>query len=369
MTITIVLWMLSGLLIPSEGVQPTVETKEKTALMLVQTKLQKAQSVQLSLTVQGQVEPNRIVLIRSDIEGRIDALYVAEGDWVEQGTTLARIAIEDRKIKLTKEKAQLTSRQQSLTRIKALSKENFQSKSALEDAFAALKSAEANVAQIEFEIKKLDIKAPFSGILDERMIEEGGYIAKNGEIGRFVENNPLIVSVQVAQQNIQKVRLGALAQVSLATGDKREGKIHYISPLAQESTRTFKVEILIENEDRSIPAGISAEIELPTEKVTGHFVSPAILSLDASGQIGVKVVDEQHIVKFYPVDIIQANTQGVWISGLPDVSEIITIGQGFVDAGTTVEVKRVSRQSDVQTQSQDQDQSTMPAKSTDKKAV
>lgn len=343
MAVMLVLWMASGLLTPRETSVSEANEVEKEQLMLVQTEIQKAQTVQLSLTVQGQVEPNRSVMVRSDIEGRIKDILVDEGKWVDAGTTLVRLAIEDRQIKLDREKALLDSRKKAFSRAQALSHENYQSKSVFEETYAALKAAEANVAHIQFEINKLNIKAPFSGVLDSRMVEQGGYVSANGEIGRFVENSSLIVVVQVAQQNIQQVRVGAEATVVFATGETRQGKVKHISMLAKESTRTFRVEVLVANSDRSIPAGISAEVEIPTTEIEGHFVSPAVLGLDDKGEMGIKTVDENNVVAFYPVSIMKAATAGVWVKGLPDAARIITIGQGFVEAGTKVKVEQVAR--------------------------
>ncbi len=342
MALFIIIWMASGVLRTSEENSVSATNSESSQKMLVQTEMQTAQKVQLSLTVQGQVEPSREVEIRSDIPGRITEVLVEEGEWVESGTVLVRMDMEDRRIKLEKEKALLQSRQKNYTRVQALATGNFQSESGLEDAYTALKAAEASVAQIEFEINKLDIKAPFSGVLDIRMVEQGSHVQANGEVARFVDNSPLVVVVPVAQQNIQQISLGVEADVIFATGETRHGVVRYISPLASESTRTFRVEIAVDNADRAIPAGISAEVKIPTEEVAGHFISAANLSLDSSGQMGVKVVNTANTVAFYPVSIIQAATDGVWINGLPKTAQIITVGQGFVEAGEEVDVKQVN---------------------------
>lgn len=340
MTAAIILWMASGLIsTPEKNISPAATAKNEQ-LMLVETQWQAAKTVQLTLTVQGYVEPKRTVKIRSDVAGYVSQVLIKEGEWVENNTVLLRLAPEDKLIKLDKEKALLLSKEQSYARAKKLSEENLQSKSALEEAYAALKSAQANLAQIEFEIEKLAIKAPFDGILNMRLVEEGSYISANSDIAQFVDNNTLTVVIPVAQQNIQQLRLGGQAQVSFATGEVKQGVINHISVLANENTRTFSVEIIVENNDRKIPAGISAEINVPLAEVIGHFISPAILGLDNNGQMGVKTVGENNIVIFHTITIIQANSQGIWVSGLPENAQIITVGQGFVEAGNKVETQQ-----------------------------
>jgi|SRR5690554_2963934 len=344
MSVVIVVWMASGLLrAPKENVAKT-PAEQASERMLVKVRAQTAKRVQLELTVQGHVEPNREVVIRSDIAGRIAEVLVKEGQWVKAGTVLVRMDTEDREIRLAKEKALLESRQKAYQRVQSLAKDNFQSKSDIEDRFAALKAAEASVAQIELEIKQLAIRAPFAGTIDMRMVEKGAYVVANGEIARFVDNNPLVVAVPVAQQNIQKVAKGSKVLVRFATGEEKTGTLRYISPLANQSTRTFRVEVEVDNADSAIPAGISAEAVIPTGEIMGHFVSPAILSLDEDGQIGVKTVEEDNVVAFYPITILQSSTKGVWVKGLPESAKIITVGQGFVESGVQVKVSMEEEQ-------------------------
>ncbi|MGB3620250.1 MAG: efflux RND transporter periplasmic adaptor subunit [Ketobacter sp.] len=335
----LVIWMATGLLgkpDATEQVQTPAEKTEKR--VLVQTQTQNSQPVQLELTVQGHVEPNREVIIRSDIAGRVQDVLVEDGQHVEAGTLLVRFDMEDRKSKLAKEEALLESRRQAYSRTEKLGNVNFQSKSAIEDAFAALKEAEANVAEIRNEINKLEVRAPFAGVVDRRAVEKGAYLLANGEIARFVDNNPLKVVVPIAQQNIKQLSKGVTSEVDFAIGQKRPGTLKFISPLANEQTRTFRVEISVDNPGYEIPAGISAEVKIPTSRVSGHFVSPAILALDEQGRMGIKTVDDTSSVIFNPVSIIQATKDGIWVEGLPDSARIITVGQGFVEAGAKVDV-------------------------------
>ena len=337
MFLAIVIWMASGLFFTVKDEQSLSSQKEVGDRMLVETRLLEAEPVQLNLTIQGHVEPLRHIAIHNDVGGRIAKIFVHEGTWVKAGTLLFQLDIEDREIKLAKENAILLSRQKSYDRAQTLVKQNLQAQSALEDDFAALKTAQANVAQIEFEISKLTIRAPFDGVIDTLFVEQNSYVSANSQLASFVDNSKLVVVVPVAQHSVRQVTLGTLATVKFATGEEEQGKVRFISPVAQESTRTIRVEIVIDNVDRKIFAGVSAEVIVPTQMLDGHFVSPAILVLDAAGQIGVKSVDNDDTVVFTPVTIIKASPQGVWIKGLPSTVEIITIGQGFVEAGVKVD--------------------------------
>ncbi|MEL6680880.1 MAG: efflux RND transporter periplasmic adaptor subunit, partial [Pseudomonadota bacterium] len=118
---------------------------------------------------------------------------------------------------------------------------------------------------------------------------------------------------------------------------ERTGTVAFLGTSADADTRTFLTEITVENADGVIPAGVSAEIRVPTGEVEAHFLSPAILSLDTDGTLGVKTVDGQDRVVFNRVEIVRAQTDGIWVSGLPESARIITIGQGFVNDGEVVD--------------------------------
>ncbi|MBF7073468.1 efflux RND transporter periplasmic adaptor subunit [Glaciecola sp. MH2013] len=339
MTLIIVLWMASGIFSSNDGVEEEKKPTQANQKMLVQVEDKNAERVFLTLTIQGQVEPNRQVSIRSDLKGRIASLKFEEGDFVQAGEVLASLDIEDREIRLERQKALLKSRQESYKRTKTLSQSSLQSQSMLEDAFAELKAAESELAQLEFEISKLNILAPFDGIVESRTVEAGSFVNENAEIAQLVDNRTLKVIAPVAQRDIQKVSLGKLATIKLATGEELAGKVSFISPVANQSTRTFRVEILLDNENGDLPAGMSAEIHIPTVEVNAHFISPAILALDTAGNIGVKTVTDNAKVEFHSIDIVKSETAGLWVTGLPPRARIITIGQGFVEAGAAVDIQ------------------------------
>ena len=100
---------------------------------------------------------------------------------------------------------------------------------------------------------------------------------------------------------------------------------------AASETRTFLAEIEVINEDGAIPAGISAEVVIPTGDVVAHFLSPSIVSLDTDGTLGVKTVNDKSIVEFFPITVVKAQIDGIWVTGLPEIVDVITVGQGYVN--------------------------------------
>jgi multidrug efflux system membrane fusion protein len=115
------------------------------------------------------------------------------------------------------------------------------------------------------------------------------------------------------------------------------GTIRYIAPVADEATRTFNVELEIDNTDGSLRAGMTAELMIPAETIYAQKISPSLLTLDDEGNLGVKIVNDSGIVEFHTADIAMSSSEGVWIAGLPHSANIITVGQGFVNVGVFVD--------------------------------
>ncbi|GAM61787.1 membrane fusion protein [Vibrio ishigakensis] len=85
-----------------------------------------------------------------------------------------------------------------------------------------------------------------------------------------------------------------------------------------------------------IPSGVSAEVGLELETKMAVKITPAMLALDEEGNLGVKTLEQEDVIKFVPIQIVKAEQDGVWLSGLGDKVDIVTTGQGFVRDGDRV---------------------------------
>ena len=155
-------------------------------------------------------------------------------------------------------------------------------------------------------------------------------------MGRLVDITPLTVAIQVPQQSLTRLAVGQSATVRFITGEEREGTVTFVGTSAASETRTFLAEIEVANDDGAIPAGISAEVIIPTGEALAHFLSPSIVSLNTEGTLGVKTVNAENVVEFFSIQVVRAKIDGIWITGLPDTVDVITVGQGYVNEDETV---------------------------------
>ena len=128
--------------------------------------------------------------------------------------------------------------------------------------------------------------------------------------------------------------------VKVITNDGQEfqGQITFISSSADEMMHTFDIEIAIPNPLGKIKDGQTAKVILFASPEPAHIVPLSILRLDEAGNIGVRVVNKDSLVEFYTVEIIQDTEKGVWVTGLPFNSRIITVGQDYVNNNQKVDI-------------------------------
>ena len=99
-----------------------------------------------------------------------------------------------------------------------------------------------------------------------------------------------------------------------------------------------QIEISIPNPLRKIKDGQTAKVIVSATPEPAHIVPLSILRLDETGNVGVRVVNKDNLVEFYRVEIIQDTEKGVWVSGLPFNSRIITVGQDYVNNNEKVDI-------------------------------
>ena len=114
--------------------------------------------------------------------------------------------------------------------------------------------------------------------------------ARGDPVATFVDNTSLIVTGSIAEQDAGFVRVGENATAVLVTGQEVKGRIRYLAPVAEESTRTFTVELEIPNPGGKLPAGVTTEMRISGGEVLAYRIAPSLLTLDANGELGIKTV-------------------------------------------------------------------------------
>ena len=339
-----------------------------------------------SIELQGQTTHNKKIDVKSETTGNIIDIAFKRGDKVSKGDELIKISIENRKELLNSAKKDLDrlnkelelneknkinrlSQNKELIKLyeiefasaKQLIDKGLSSKSKLslasfnlanarsdqEDILITFESQQSSIGaqianvksqlkNIELDIDKTVINSPFSGIISDKMIEESEYITPGNIMFTIIDLNPIKIQGYLSEFDVNKVSLGTKAIIENTNGLKKNGTISFISPSAETSTRTFEITIEADNADLSFKSGITTKITIAGSELKAHKIPPSILTLQDDGTVGVKAVNDENIVIFYPTTSVKDTIDGIWVSGLPDKVNLIVTGQEYVAVGESV---------------------------------
>ncbi len=333
LTLALTLYILSAILLPPT--ETPLAERHEAPLARVQVQHFSATPIEREVELYGRTQAERMATLGAEVSGRVVAVPVERGALVKQGEVLVRLDERDLRQQLARAQALLDQRRIEYDGAARLDEKGFTGRARLAEAKANLVDAEATVASLQLDLANTSIRAPFDGVLNERLVEVGDYLAVGDPIARVHDIDPLVVKASVTEQHIASLRPGQPARVRMLDGQLVTGTLRYLSRVADADSATFAIEVAIANAHGQWLAGQSAAVLLPLGQTEAIKVTPALLALDEQGRIGIKsVVDST--VAFTPVQIVKSERDGLWLSGLGRDIDIITLGQGFVRAGDRV---------------------------------
>ena len=185
------------------------------------------------------------------------------------------------------------------------------------------------------ELNRTEVKAPFRGYV-EKIIKPGNYLNRGEICAVIIELDPVTFIAEVPEAEIKKIIKGQIVSIQLVTGEIIKSSLSFVSKSATPSTRSFRVEAEVENPNGLIRDGITATMQINTNKILATKIAPSIMLLSDAGSLGVRVVDNEAVVKFIPIKILEDTQDGIWVSGIQNSSNLIVRGQGYVENGQQV---------------------------------
>ncbi|WP_158224672.1 efflux RND transporter periplasmic adaptor subunit [Agaribacterium haliotis] len=328
-------WMLSGLVAKDETSQNSIDEQQAFSVRALESR---AQDYRRPIYIRGRTQAERSVNVAAETDGLVEKTPAAEGQWVERGAVLCELRKEDRLLRVAQAKAQLDKAQIDYDAALKLKDSGYQSRSQIAASKVNLALARAELERNQNVLERLQVRAPFAGVLERRYTEQGDFITRGSPCATLLELNPLIVVGEVSERDISALSIGDEAQVRFVNGELRVGRVRYLGHQARELTRTFKVEIELDNSDHSLVSGLTADVQVNAESVQAHLLSPALLTLLDKGSLGLRSVDKDNRVQVHEVQLLADSQDGVWVTGLPESLRLITVGQDYVSEGELVTV-------------------------------
>lgn len=330
-------WLIIGLSSDSEEYINPRPLVMDNGLRKVQVERMQGTLVERSITVSGKTAANRSVDLKSEIRSKVKAIHKQKGERVKKGDLIVELDARDWPSRVVQTKASLRQYKLEFKSAKTLLKKGLYNEAQLAQAETALANARAELINAQINFNASRISAPFDGIVDQRYVELGDYVKENVAIVKVLDFSPYLVTGNVAEKDASFINIGDSAQAILVTGDIIEGTIRFIAAEADAQTRTFPIEMEVINPSGSMTSGLTAKLQIPQPKQFAHEISPALLILDDQGHLGLKGITPDNKVIFHSIDILKAENTGIWITGLEEETQVITVGQGFVDFGEEVD--------------------------------
>lgn len=334
------IWVLSGVLSGTHetAMAPAISEANAAAQkgpVTVRVRTLRNEDHVADLVLRARTEAERKVELKAEMSARVTGLPAQKGQLVKAGDPVCELDIGARQAQLDQANAQLKQAELEYAAASELATRGNKAKTQVAAALAALEQAQANVRLMQTNLGYATIRAPFDGVVGQRYVAIGDYVTPGTPCAFIVAAEPFLIVGAVSEGQIAAVSTGSEGTATLVTGEQVSGKVTFLANAADDKTRTFRIEVSVPNPDFQLHDGVTADLRVKSRNVPAMRVSPAILSLDDQGRIGVKIV-ENNIARFVPVTLVGDSPDGVWIAGLPDEAIVITVGHEYVKDGDPV---------------------------------
>jgi membrane fusion protein, multidrug efflux system len=291
-----------------------------------------------AIRLSGTTAADKRVVLAARSDGVINALSLVKGVVVTKGAVVMTLESPETLAQAEIATITLAQRERELVTAQKLYSGGNTPEIQLTSVRSARDGAAAELGRANAAVDRLELKAPFSGIVDKVDAEMGEWVQTGAPVATILALDPIVVLAEVSEVDVGSVATGSKATVTLVTGAKLQGVVRLVSREASSETRTFPVEITLANPGNAIPSGMSAEVELLAGPVRAVVIPRSVITLADSGELGVRAIGGDDIAHFVPVGIIDDTEAGLVVTGIPQDVRIIVAGQDLVRDGDKVAV-------------------------------
>ncbi|MBA1141119.1 efflux RND transporter periplasmic adaptor subunit [Mesorhizobium neociceri] len=321
---------------PDAAKPKAAEAEPKAPLRTVAVITPPRKTYARAIRISGLTEADKRAVLATRVAGVIEKLPVKQGDHVKTGDLVLMLAAEEKISMVDNAKQLVVQRQAELEASLRLMKSGNLPTLQLDTARSNLTAAQSQLETAQAELDRNLVKAPFDGVIDRVPVELGSSVMQGGEVATILKLDPVIARGEVSERDLGYLKLGDKATVRLVSGQTVEGTVRYISRDASSATRTFRVEIAIPNGDGSVPAGMTAEIALSAQPTDAVMLPRSVVTLGDKGDLGIRAVDKDNKVVFFPIDLVDDSPKGLVLGGIPADARVIVAGQELVKEGDVV---------------------------------
>lgn len=297
----------------------------------------KATSFKHYVQIQGNVQTKENIVIYPEYAGVLTRVLVKEGQFVNKGEVLAKIDDGGLNQQLSQMETQLALAKTTFERQERLWKDKIGSEIQFLQAKANYEAQQKAVSQMKEQLAKTTITAPFSGVIDDVMSEQGQVVSPGmNQLFRIINLKDMFIEAEIPENYITNIRTGSQVNVYFPVlNDTVTSTIRQVSNYINPNNRTFKIEIAITNENKMVKPNMTALLSINNYVNDSALVLPqAIISENAEGEKYVYAVKkgkknrnyaEKRVVKI-------GKTQ----NGVAEITEGIANGDIIIEEGARI---------------------------------
>lgn len=297
------------------------------------------------LEIQGNVTTKNLLVITPEYNGILTNVYVKEGQKVTKGQTLAKIDDGGLSQQLAQLKIQADLAKTTYERQKRLWEQNIGSEIEYLQTKSNYEAQVESINQLQQQIAKTTVKAPFSGTIDDVITEQGSVVAAGqSQLMRLVNLEDMYIETNIPESYITDVTKGKKVEVNFPIlGKTIDTEVRQAGDFINPANRTFKVEVSVPNKDQSIKPNLTARLKINDYTNENAILIPqSIISENAEGEQYIYVITDKNANNegaAKRVIIKTGKTQGDVIEvlgGIENGAEIIQEGARSVKEGQIV---------------------------------
>lgn len=303
------------------------------------------------LEVQGSVETKKNILLYPEFSGQLTKILVTEGQKVSSGQILAEIDDAGLSQQLAQLEVQAALAKTTFERQERLWEQNIGSEIAFLQAKASNEGQQKVVNQMRSQVAKTIIRAPFTGIIDDVITEQGTVVsAGQSPIFRLVNLDDMYVQADVSETYLSTVTRNKDVEIYLPVlGESIKSKVSKVGNYINPNNRSFKVEVNVPNKNGIVKPNLTARLKINDYTNNEAILIPqSVISENASGEQYIYITNatnKQNEVIAKRTIVETGKTQGDYVEilrGLKNGDTIIIEGARSARDGQIVELKSVT---------------------------
>ncbi|MBM4159199.1 MAG: efflux RND transporter periplasmic adaptor subunit [Ignavibacteria bacterium] len=316
------------------------KTENNKKLPLVKVMTIEHQPFSEELTVLGVVKPYASAKLSSEEGGLITYIKKDKGDFVHRGEVLVRLKFDIQDAAYRQALSQYELARSNFERMEKLYWENVATEQEYTNSKLQMEIAEKSVEVLKVRLKNGYIQSPINGVVEAKYMNKGEMTGPGSPILSVVDISRVKVEAGIPEKYLTQVEMGRDVKIrfDVLPGEEYDGKISYISPTINPQTRTFDIEVILINYNRTLKPEMSAKINISTMNINEAVILQQDLIIDNVEEKYVFVL-ENDIARKKILNLGGRNGNNVLIeNGLQKGDKLIYIGfQGLSD-GDKVQV-------------------------------